>query len=492
MPDLVKQAFLEWMEKQESDVRLTNYQLYGDYYAGDQEDQVPEKIRKALESELGVTFNYSRLVVDAAVQYLFPKQVGIEVLPDDLSSETMRAEAEKALIEVYTDPDNDMLLLGMLKLGMTMCKYGDAFIKVYIETDAYPEAGETGENEIRIRVIDPSLCFPQYRSDDYQTMVSCTIKWFDFDAEGKMVWKAQVFYPDRVEIWELATEEPQMGTWSRQETHWQFISETPNPFRMIPVIHVKNTVDTIQYGVSDIHPIKDPQDLVNKTVTDLATTMDMESFKDIWILGHKSPKDYIWKRSPGVVHEIPSETAKVQYGEVTDISALISTWDKAVDAISVLSQTPKMLLAHPGGGPISGYALRVAYMPLEQKCEVKRAILKSALLRLNELVFKGIQILGGPDYTQFRTEIHFEKALPVDEKEQTEIHQIESAMGIKSKQTIMEERGIEDPKAELEKIAEEQSGEMERMTRAGLERTNNLNEIENFTAELPNETTEQL
>jgi hypothetical protein len=275
--NMVQESFLRWLHNQRDHERLNNYIVYDGYYNGDHEVDIPPKVKAALRSELGTVCNYCRLVVDSAVDYICGGELGIEVKPT--GNQDAASEAEALLYSVYEA--NQLLYEEMLKAVTLMGKKGDVFLKLYMEN-----------NQIKVRVLRPDICFPRYRSDDYKEMLYCAIKWFDEEdvetrhAVSLRKWKAQVFRPDVVEYYELDE------TNETEYSEWKLIHVEENILGFIPVIHIKNTIDDLEFGISDLQVMTDLQDALNKTITDMLLTMDNQAFQRVFIFGGQASKGF--------------------------------------------------------------------------------------------------------------------------------------------------------------------------------------------------------
>ena len=195
---IVRESFLHWLHYQRNHERLSNYRIYDGYYNGDHEVDIPQKVKSALESELGTVNNYCRVAVDTPVDYICGGETSIQV-KSDVENQDRASKAEALLYSVYEA--NQFLYEEMLKTVTIMGKKGDVFLKLYIEN-----------NQIKVRALRPDICFPKYQSDDYKKMLYCAVKWFDTEDENETPpsgqgtgerWKAQVFRPDVVEYYEL-------------------------------------------------------------------------------------------------------------------------------------------------------------------------------------------------------------------------------------------------------------------------------------------------
>lgn len=444
--NMVQESFLRWLHYQRHHERLNNYTIYDGYYNGDHEVDIPPKVKAALESELGTVNNYCRIVVDSAVDYICSGEIGIEVKQTGMSvpqeNQEAASKAEALLYHIYEA--NQLLYEEMLKTITIMGKKGDAFLKLYIEDD-----------QIKIRVLRPDICFPRYKSDDYKEMLYCAVKWFDEEGgeedntsvfSGAKRWKAQVFRPDVVEYYELGE------TAETEYSEWDLVNVETNILGFIPIIHIKNTVDDLEFGVSDLQVMTDLQDALNKTITDMLLTMDNQAFQRMFVFGGQTPKGYEISMEPGMITEVPNENGRLEVVQAADISSFIQAMKEIVDQICTVTSIPRLAFSRPDGGPISGYALRVHYIPLERKCGKKESILRNRFCELNKMIFAAARLLGLGNYTGFSTKIRFSGGLPVDEETQMRVHEMELKSKVKSRRTVMQERGIEDVDIEMARI----------------------------------------
>ncbi|MBD3181043.1 phage portal protein [Candidatus Poribacteria bacterium] len=443
--NMVKESFLRWLHYQQNHERLTNYAIYDAYYNGDHEVNIPPKVKSALESELGTVNNYCRLVVDSSVDYICGDEIGIEIKPRNIvlpeEDRELSSKAESLLYHIYDE--NQLLYEEMLKTVTIMGKKGDVFLKLYIEN-----------NKIKVRVLRPDICFPKYRSDDYKEMLYCAVKWFDEEENrengmplmSSKKWKAQVFRADTVEYYEL-------GESSETEySEWKLIDVQDNIFGFIPIIHIKNTVDDLDFGVSDLQVMTDLQDALNKTITDMLLAMDNQAFQRMFIFGGQSPKGQEISMEPGMITEVPNESGRLEVVPSADMAPFIEVMREIVGQICSVTSIPRVAFSKGSGVPISGYALRLHYIPLERKCMKKKIILKNRFSELNKMIFYAAKLLDMGDYTGFNSKIRFTGGLPVDEEARIKVQEMEIRNKLKSRRTVMQERGIEDIDAELDQI----------------------------------------
>jgi len=454
----VDKSFKAWIHEQESHERLANYAYYDGYYYNDHKIKVSKRIEKALDSDFYTVNNYCRPVIDTVTNYTASKPIAIEVLTDE-KNKTVAEAAQAWLYSVYRR--NKLLQINFEKMTRGMVKKGDSFLKAFWPTDEKGVILATPEmDNIVIKVLRPEIVFPRFKSDDYEEWEYCAVKWQNYTGKGELganteaTWNAEVFYPDAVYYYILKGEDTTEFQWELDRSKKE--NPVKNTYGFIPIIHLKNAIDDLAYGVSDLQPVTPLQDALNMAMVNLVAANTFNSFQRVFVTGCKTQAGFVWEIGPATVKEIESPDATVTTIEPGDVTAILETIRQLESDIATVSQTPLESLAKTlGGGVPSGFALRVHYMPLEQKANPKRGIVADALKDLNSKLFSMLRMAGGPDYTMFDTEIHFQGVLPVDDVAEIEVAEREINAGIKSKRRVMQERGIEDTDAEQAQIDKE-------------------------------------
>lgn len=464
---MVYTSYMKWIHDQEEHERLENYHTYNEYYYGNQTVRLPEKIKLTLEQDLAVICNYCKPVVDIGVQFLCGDKIGIDATENGGITDST-VFAEQLLYNVYKA--NKLLYQNMLKLLRINGKKGDVFLKLYVR-----------DGFIRVSVLRPDQVFPKYYDDDYEIMEHCTIKSFTFDAEGKRYWRAQVFYPDHVDYYDLGTRPGDEGSpkgsrwkvrfeanrWQHQwddyqylnDTHifdsWTYVDTVENPLGVIPIIHIKNNIDDLPFGVSALQPITPLQDALNKAITDLYVAMDTQAFQRLFILGSMGNDDI--SVAPGTVVQLP-EGESVQVVQPGNISSMIFGMQDTVQHIATVSRIPVEAFRGFTGIPVSGYALRILFMGLEALCNETIANVGNALTDLNSLILRTSVLMGYVNKNEFAgvsTEVHFVNGIPIDKLSDTQYYGMMMNMRVMSRQTVMEKSRIENVEQEKAQIYQE-------------------------------------
>lgn len=471
---MTDEEFISWFSEAEKHIRIRNYKTYDNYYYGLFDNiSMPKHIKDSLSTDIFLHANICKGIVDAKVQYILGSNIGITVESEEDLNVAAVAEnkkdlpsnqAEKFLYDVYKS--NGLLYRNMVKLLRILTKKGDVFIKISFapkEADEkflgglrklkfWRESSNNIAKLIKISIINPENVFPKYRDNDYEDMELCAVKYYEIDEKNQRVYRMQVWYYDRVQEWEQYNEQRGSST----ITSWRRVKELPNLFGFIPIIHIANTIDDREYGVSDLHPVAEIQDIINKTITDLAITMDYQAFQRLFIIGAMAPPGKVWDISPGIITELPNPNAKIEVVPTADIKPYLEAFQQLREVGYQVAQTPMIALGKMEGGIPSGYALRIYYLPLENKCNEARVLVQEALQKLNNYLFIIAAKNGLGDWTNFDTKIQFRSGLPIDIDNLVKVHKEQIAMGTLSRETAMQEEGVQDVEIEQAKIKAEQ------------------------------------
>lgn len=457
--------FRAWVAEAEANQRLKDYDIYENYYLGQfSEITLPKHIKDCMSSDVAVHANYCRAVIDTKVQYLCGEPVAITV-ESPANEPTKAKEAEKSLYQIYKN--NGLIYRNTLKAIRILSKKGDVFLKVINDnkppTRFYDKVlsklmfwrkwDEDYANKLKVRVINPYYVYPRYTDDDYEELDMAMIKYYEIADNGDKQWRAEVWYPDVVQSWELVS----IGTLNNNEImQWNFVSEIPNKYGFIPIVHIANTIDDREFGISDLHDVTEIQDIFNKTLTDLFLVMDYQSFQRVFIAGAMTAEGKQWDISPGTVTELPNPEAKITVINPSAIEPLLATIEMLKSSMCQVSQTPEIALGKIQGGIPSGYALRIHYQPLENKANECRILIKDGFEELNQMIFMMYEIDGQGAYSDLSSEIHLRGGLPIDKLAIVDVHTKQLGNGTISKETAMEEEGVEDVEKELGLIRAEE------------------------------------
>jgi SPP1 family phage portal protein len=471
--ELVQATLKEWIFKEDHVHRIQNYKLMESYYDGTFADDdvikilqlkvdlnkiISPRVREALGSDFKVIANYAKTVVNKAVGYLCSEPIAIEVKPDLFGlddddqkeqREKIKAaakEGERLLYNVYRN--NHFLQKNIIKLIRLQGKKGDVFVKCWMDRN-------DKEKPIKMTVLRPDYVFIKFRSDDYEDKEYVAIIFTRYDEQGNPYKFAQIWWLD---VWREYE--------NRADQDWKMTRQEKNEIGVIPIVHIKNMEDEKPWGESDIEVIRTLIDAICKAFTDLMCNADYQAFQRVIVSGYEEQPPILGveenkpKTGPGSMLCIPGDGSgtnpEVTVVEAADPQGLISIVKTIREEISCHGRVPQIALSQAdGAGAASSLSLRIHYQPLDEKCNEKATLAANGLQEINKIIFAYHKILTREDYAGFETEVRFSKSLPVDRKEEQDIRDSQIRNKTKSRETAMQEEGIDDVEAEKEKIKAE-------------------------------------
>ncbi len=460
--EAVKMSFLEWIYSQDNFDRIKLYEENERYYDGDIDIKLPANVKKYLAQEYGYTGNICRAVVDASVGFLSKEPVSIEIQEEEGKEENIK-KAEEWLYEIFRN--NNLLIKDFIKALRIQAKKGEFAYKISRILDDNDEKVA----DYKITVLKPDICFPKWKDESYEEMEYFAVEYVRYNSRKKeKEWFAQVIWPDLVKEYSRP-----LGS---SKDQWKLINSWENKYGFINVEWVENKIDDSAWSESDItEDLKDLQNALNKSITDLVYTSDKEAFTQTFLLGANQPLDpetgepQDIETGPGKLHIIPASADKIpKLGviEAGNFQGLHDTLDKYLDLVSIITKVPRIELNRMGssgfgtGGVPTGIALRTIYQSFIGKTNEKSNLIKSGLENTAEKLFKMAEVDNIDtkfEHQEFKPKIHIRSGLPSDDKEKMEVQEKEINNKIKSRETVMQERGIEDVQKEKELIKNELS-----------------------------------
>jgi hypothetical protein len=345
MPDLrtdVKTSFLTWLVNAEAE-REASYRVYREYYDGDHETQLTERMRRYLQVKTNVDFrsNYCPIVVDALAERL--EVTGFEC-----------AEQDDMLWDWWTAGRMDGMQ-GVVHLATV--RDGDAY--VLVEWDAvaqrpvfFFEPAFDGGEGIKI-IYDEATNRPRL----------ATKRWRIQSGPGAgYVRRMNVYYPERVEKF-VSSDREFAGAW---QPFQEDDAEWPLPWTRtgtadgeplgLPVIHFRNKDQGYNYGQSELKDIVPLQDALNKTIIDLLAAADTTAFRIYWMVGDDpsgvqvAPGSWVYSTRPSS----GEDSASMGYFPGEDLGNLIALKDSLAIEIARVSRTPVSYFQVSGQRPAEG------------------------------------------------------------------------------------------------------------------------------------------
>jgi len=230
----------------------------------------------------------------------------------------------------------------------------------------------------------------------------------------------------------------------------------PNPYSLIPFVIFPNSPVPKQFwGASDITPIRDVAQELNREVSVLSTIMELSGNPITVISGVDQAEDIAI--DAGAVWTLPPE-AKAYLLDLLSgggVSLHVDYINTIYRALHDLSETPRTTFGDTGRA-MSGVALQMEIQPLLQKVARKRLIRSAAYARRARIIlaltdrFLGTAHLEAGTITVNWGDVTPEDK-PTDAATETQLWQA----GLSAATTSMSRLGAEDPDAEWSKVIEQ-------------------------------------
>lgn len=341
-----------------------------------------EKLREIFDS-INVRFseNWASVIIDAPLDRLSmnkPRVVNNGALSERLSKLWELSGAWLDEMSVYED-----VLIS-----------GEGYLCIWPEEDDFggesPQVYHNDSRRIHIH-YDP----------DYPRRKKWAVKWWT--SEDDKV-RLNLYYPDRIEFYESSSREPTVAATYR-------LSRTePNEYGEIPVFHFRSSRRAAR---SQLKPVTEVLDLINKLLNDLSITAEFMSGPQRYVISQadlsqlrNSPSE-IWRIPPAAPGDQPTSVGQFSSADLMNYLSVMSHLSGDVASIT---RTPRHYFF--GGEAPSGEALRVLEAPLISK--VSR-IADFGLIPTWKEVAKFLLKLDGADVALNDIEVSFqpfESALP--------------------------------------------------------------------------------
>lgn len=370
----------------------------------------------ALNGESKFVLNYCRAVADKSCDWLMGRGFTLGVPEGN--------EAIGTLLNGVWDSNNRMQLGWRLAQMGAVC--GDAYVLCVVPwVDAYGRVIPPAQQSVRLQVINPSYVHPRFASSEDRTVTQCLIQ---YPVERK---RYADLVPSKKGSYELAMYSMFIDINEIRE----FVddmeipnSRRPNPFGIVPLIHIQNLPHPGFFGMSDLDDIIPVNEQINTVSESIRKIVEYHAEPTTVIFGAKAGElvrgaSKVWS---GLPVEARVETLRLD-ANLVEISAYR---DNLKLAIHELSGTPEQSLGKIQ--PISNTsdaAMQTAYMPLLEKTIRKRITYGQGIQEINRVVLTIIRnyfaypierVCGDPGRMLDST-VSWPSPLPQDARELTEI-----------------------------------------------------------------------
>lgn len=294
------------------------------------------------------TQNWCAVVIDSVLERIQLQRITIA---DDEATTDRIAELLEA--SELTIESNDAHLAALVT--------GESYIIVWPDEET---------NEPEAYYNDPRNVHVFYDADKPRRK-RFAVKWWIGDDDHRYV---TLYYPDRLEYYKSvkAVRHFSGGLYSSNEVSngksFDSIGGAPNEYGVLPVFHFRRERRVIS---SELQNIIEPQDAVNKLLSDMMVAAEFGAFKQRYIISSADTSKL--KNAPNIIWEIPGsadgdQPASVGEFDITPLNNYLEAISSWTTAIAIISRTPKHYFYGQGGDP-SGEALIAMESPLNHKAQ---------------------------------------------------------------------------------------------------------------------------
>ncbi len=342
--DPVAESLMRWIQQQ-ADERRTDYELSRQYYGGDHDTAITDRLKKFLPPRLQFRDNFMNVVVDSLSERL-------TVLGFDIEDETISEWVGELWGRNRMDHMQNVVHTETIMLGDS-----------YLLCD-WDELNERPRWTHQMA----EMIVPHY-NENTREIDWASKKWIQRPHIGEEPeTRLNLYYPDRVEKFVARG-----GVWARYsepEEPWPvpWVDGSGEPIG-VPLIHFRNRPMGSDFGQSEIINVIPMQDLLNKSLIDLTMILDTLAFPQRYTLNvnHGSSRLDIL---PGSVTEFHSEYDGGTVGQwnAATVDGPLKSIEALVQHIAGTTRTPQHLFQIIGGIP-SGEALKTAESGLVNKAK---------------------------------------------------------------------------------------------------------------------------
>lgn len=422
------------------------YLRFDNYYQGDHQQILSDEIRNTFGKLFGgLRDNLCPVVVDSLADRV------------ELQGVTVSDTAAKWLSDLW-DKQKLMFKASNVHSAAVLC--GDAHLVVW------PDPRRAG-----VPVFYPQahgrMAVRYDNTGEEQVIVEALKAWQAYTESGDLILRVTRYTPERTErywsndAYSLPDSQADLKPWDRDGD-----AVVANPYGRVPVFHFSNAQQPEQFGQSELKDVLPLQDLLNKSIIDVAVACEFAGFKQRWIAGidipvdpetgkpvdaFKSALDRVWT----------SSNSDTRYGafEETNLEQLLSVVNDTRLEIARVSRTPlHMFMLQTGDFP-SGEALKTAEGPLLNKVEKRQSRWGDVW---EDAVAFAAEIAGVP-LDESETQAQWRDTTPHSDKEQSEVAINKKAVGVSDEQ-LWRELGYDD--ATVQRMLEEKASRTEAMQTA--------------------------
>jgi hypothetical protein len=373
--------------------RLRRYREYLDYHEGRRGGLVRRSGDRAL------VFNYARSIVEKGASYLVTEHRPT-VTAEDGAAREAATEAERLLLETWEA--NDLPRLDV-ETEIDTAVLGDGAFKV---------TWDEVEQRAVVSAPDVQGLFAWWAGDDVRRLLRVASRYtLEVDAAeerlGRRVRSIGGVRPESVEVVEAWTAQ-RFDLWYGDE----LVDSREHPYGAIPFVIFPNLPRPKAFwGISDIEPVREPLEELNRALTQLSRILELSGNPIAVLENIEEARDIAVQ--PGAVWEVP-EQARAYLLDLLQgggVRLHVEYVDLVYRALHDLAETPRIAYGD-GGNDRSGVALQLELDPLLRRVQRKRLIRTAALRRRDRLMLAVAGHHLGRRFDGVRTDIEWGPVFP--------------------------------------------------------------------------------
>jgi len=400
--------------------RIKRNNLLWNYYHGRHKKHLKARMTPAGPGpDDNVIINISRRVVNKGAAFLFGEPLDWELAETDGTPE------EKLLDSIWISPEWRMGFLNELAIngGVT----GDFYVQI--------QPSPTPLGLPRLINLDPNIVIPYWNPDDIDEIWAYEMRY----RMGKTVKRTIYSLTETKDNWEIITESFTAGKWT--------MDEAPKLWGLpwSPIIHGKNLPNPNEFfGLSDLEDA-DINDAINAASSNMNRVIRIFAHPVIW--------GKMFSQGDLDVSKIAMSSNKDATMDALQLASDLSSSQEYIKFLrtmfSEITQVPETDPDRMAIGAQSGFALKVLFHDLVQKTNIKRALYGREIIEINRRLLDLMN--RGPENV---VKLHWQSALPEDQREQVSSDTFDLTNDLASKETISAARGY-DWETEQERIKAE-------------------------------------
>ncbi len=370
--------------------RLRRYREYLEYHEG-RRGGAPRR-----RGERVLIFNYARSIVEKGASYLVTEhQPRVTPATEDADARRRAAEAERLLAETWEA--NDLARLD-IETEIDTAVLGDG---------AYKVTWDEAEQRVVVSAPDVQGIFAWWAGDDVRRVWRVASR-YELDVEtaeervGRRVRARGGTRPDAVDVVEAWTAQ-RFDLWYGDD----LVESREHPYGAIPFVVFPNLPRPKAFwGVSDIEPIRESLEELNRALTQLSRILELSGNPIAVLENVEETRDIAVQ--PGAVWEVP-EAARAYLLDLLQgggVRLHVDYVDLVYRTLHDLAETPRIAYGD-GGGDRSGVALQLELDPLLRRVQRKRLIRTAAMRQRDRLILRVAGHHLGRRFDGVRTDVQW-------------------------------------------------------------------------------------